>query len=82
MSICRIQSSFGNLTVWDELWTMYIEWAAIVPHKDGFLSGVLADYMEERIDELLAMGNDRLEIERFIACMRSRFNNRWHNLVE
>lgn len=57
-------------------------WYTVPFWGDGFMSGVLADYIEDRLDEFLELGNDMSDLKIVVRVLRVRFNNINHNHLE
>lgn len=69
----------GEIIVWRELADLHIQWQGIPSVDDGFFSGVLADYIEDHFEELVAVGNKAERIKRWIGRLRERWGSEYHN---
>lgn len=63
----------------DELEALIYKYYLTSHQSDGFISGVIADYIEDNFDDLLAIGNTKAELDCIIKALRIKFNSEWHN---
>lgn len=82
MEVARKIAFMGgtNLYCSDELWLLYKQWNNIHFSQDGFFSGVLADYMEDHMEEIIEVGNTKTKIQYIIATLRYRFTSPVYNV--
>lgn len=63
-------------------WSIWEEWANMYANKDGFLSGVCADWIEDNIDMLKELNSSALtDLYDLISYFRQRQNQPYHNRV-
>lgn len=72
----------GSLVIDEDCHTIYMKWLNTLPEQDGYLAGIIADYLEDNIDTIRYLNpKDERLIQRYITFFRERFLSSKYNCI-